>query len=56
MTWDRLSNLDEEDLRAIIADVRLLPPVNRIVPLPLPPAADDCETDNVDIGALSDKR
>ncbi len=44
MTWDQLSNLDEEDLRAIIAYVRLLPPVNRIVPLPRPPAADDCET------------
>ena len=44
MTWDQLSNLDEEDLRAIIAYVRLLPPVNRIVPAPRPPAADDCET------------
>ena len=44
MTWDQLSNLDEEDLRAIIAYVRLLPPVNRIVPPPRPPAADDCET------------
>ena len=39
MTWDQLSNLDEEDLCAIIAYLRLLPPVNRIVP-----AADDCET------------
>jgi len=44
MTWDQLSNLEEEDLRAIIAYVRLLPPVNRIVPLPRAPAADDCET------------
>ena len=44
MTWDQLSNLDEEDLRAIVAYVRLLPPVNRAVPLPRPPAADDCET------------
>jgi mono/diheme cytochrome c family protein len=44
MTWDQLSNLDEEDLRAIIAYVRLLPPVNRIVPHPRPPAPDDCET------------
>jgi hypothetical protein len=43
MTWDQLSNLEEEDLRAVIA-VRLLPPVNRIVPVPRPPAADDCET------------
>jgi mono/diheme cytochrome c family protein len=44
MTWDQFSNLDEEDLRAIVAYVRLLPPVNRAVPLPRPPAADDCET------------
>ena len=44
MTWDQLSNLDEEDLRAIIAYVRLLPPVNRVVPHPRPPAPDDCET------------
>jgi mono/diheme cytochrome c family protein len=44
MTWDQLSNLDEEDLRAIIAYVRLLPPINRTVPAPRPPAADDCET------------
>jgi mono/diheme cytochrome c family protein len=44
MTWDQLSNLDEEDLRAIVAYVRLLPPVDRAVPLPRPPAADDCET------------
>jgi hypothetical protein len=44
MTWDQLSNLDEEDLRAIVAYMRSLPPVNRAVPLPRPPAADDCET------------
>jgi mono/diheme cytochrome c family protein len=44
MTWNQLSNLDEEDLRAIIAYVRLLPPVNRLVPLARPPAADDCGT------------
>jgi hypothetical protein len=40
----QLSNLDEEDLRAIVAYVRLLPPVNRAVPLPRAPAADGCET------------
>ncbi|HZZ62946.1 MAG TPA: c-type cytochrome [Roseiarcus sp.] len=44
MTWDQLSNLDEEDLRAVIAYVRLLPPIDRVVPLPRPPAADDCDT------------
>ena len=44
MTWDQLSNLDEEDLRAIVAYVRLLPPVARLVLLPRSPASDDCET------------
>ena len=44
MTWDQLSNLDEADLRAVIAYVRLLPPINRVVPIARPPAADDCET------------
>ena len=44
MTWDQLSNLDEEDLRAIVAYVRLLPPVDRPIPLPRPPEADDCKT------------
>ena len=44
MTWDQFSNLDEEDLRAIVAYVRLLPPVNRTVPIPRLPAANDCET------------
>ncbi len=43
MTWDQLSNLDEEDLRAIVAYVRLLPPVNRLVPPARPPAANDCD-------------
>ncbi len=44
MTWDQFSNLEEEDLRAIVAYVRLLPPVGRAVPLPRPPASDDCQT------------
>jgi hypothetical protein len=44
MTWDQLSNLDEEDFRAIIVYVRLLPPNGRVVPLPRPPAGDDCGT------------
>ncbi len=44
MTWDQLSNLDEEDLRAIVAYMRMLPAVNRAVPLPRTPVADDCET------------
>jgi mono/diheme cytochrome c family protein len=43
MTWDLLSNLDEEDVRAIIAYLRLLPPVHKPVPPAHPPASDDCD-------------
>ncbi|MBI3184419.1 MAG: hypothetical protein HYZ28_19975 [Myxococcales bacterium] len=42
MTWDLLSNLDEEDLRALIAYLRLIPPVRNQVPPPLPPSEADC--------------
>ena len=42
MPWDHYSNLDEEDVRAIILYLRLLPPVEQRVPTPLPPAEDDC--------------
>jgi len=44
MTWDLLSNLDEEDVRALVAYLRTLPPVPKVVPSARPPAADDCET------------
>jgi len=44
MTWDQFSNLEEEDVRAVVAYVRLLPPVDRTVPPARPPAVDDCET------------
>jgi len=43
MTWDHASNWDEEDIRALIAYVRVLPPVNKKIPADRPPAADDCE-------------
>lgn len=42
MTWDLLSNLDEEDVRALIAYLRTLPPVKKTIPPPRPPAPDDC--------------
>jgi mono/diheme cytochrome c family protein len=42
MTWDLLSNLDEEDVRALIAYLRTLPPVRKAIPAPRPPAPDDC--------------
>lgn len=44
MPWDHFSNLDEEDLRAVIAYLRALPPVVNKVPDDRPPASDDCET------------
>jgi mono/diheme cytochrome c family protein len=43
MIWDHASNWDEEDLRAVIAFLRAMPPVNKRVPADRPPAADDCE-------------
>jgi mono/diheme cytochrome c family protein len=43
MIWDHASNWDEEDVRALVAFLRALPPVRRLIPAPRPPAADDCE-------------
>ncbi len=43
MIWDLASNWDEEDLRAIIAYLRTLPPVSKQIPSARPPADDDCE-------------
>ena len=45
--WDRYkirhaSNWDEEDVRAIIAYLRVLPAVNKKTPADRAPAADDC--------------
>ena len=37
------SNWDEEDIRSIVAYLRLLPPVAEKVPPNRPPAADDCK-------------
>ncbi len=43
MIWDHASNLDEEDVRALIAYLRALPPVARAVPPFHPPDGRDCE-------------
>jgi len=43
MIWDHASNWDEEDVRALIAYLRSLPPVSYRVPPDRPPAPDDCE-------------
>lgn len=42
MVWDHLGNLDEEDVRAVIAYLRILPPVNKKIPTPVPPGPADC--------------
>jgi mono/diheme cytochrome c family protein len=42
MIWDYASNWDEEDIRALVAYLRMLPPVTRQIPPARPPAADDC--------------
>jgi mono/diheme cytochrome c family protein len=42
MIWDHASNWDEEDVRALVAYLRLLPPIENAVPPTRPPAADDC--------------
>jgi nicotinate dehydrogenase subunit B len=44
MIWDHASNWDEEDVRALIAYVRAMPPVRRATPPARPPAPDDCTT------------
>jgi cytochrome c553 len=43
MIWDHASNLDEDDVRSIIAYLRTLPPVERKLPRPRAPAPEDCE-------------
>jgi hypothetical protein len=43
MIWDHLSTLDEEDVRALVAYLRTLPPVRRQIPSATPPAPNDCD-------------
>ena len=42
MIWDHASNWDEEDIRALVAYLRALPPVARQILAARPPAPDDC--------------
>lgn len=50
MIWDHASNWDEEDVRSLIAYIRTLPPIDRKVPDPRPPSAEDCEKATVWVG------
>ncbi len=43
MIWDHLSNLDEEDVAALIVYLRTLPPVHNAIPTQVPPATNDCD-------------
>ena len=43
MIWDHASNWDEEDVRALVAYLRVLPAIEHSVPAATPPAPDDCE-------------
>jgi mono/diheme cytochrome c family protein len=43
MPWDHFSNWEEEDIRAVIAYLRVLPPIKNMVLSDRPPAPDDCE-------------
>jgi hypothetical protein len=43
MIWDHLSNLDEEDVRALIVYLRALPAVRFELPPARPPSEQDCE-------------
>jgi len=43
MPWDIWSNWDEEDIRALVAYLRTLPPVKSQIPPTRDPAADDCK-------------
>jgi mono/diheme cytochrome c family protein len=54
MTWDHASNWDEEDVRALVAYLRTLPPVDRQIPLPRPPAPDDCAVYTIWIATTSE--
>jgi mono/diheme cytochrome c family protein len=44
MIWDHASNWDEEDVRALIAYLRAMPPIRRAIAPARPPAPDDCPT------------
>ncbi len=48
MPWDHFSNLTPEDLEALVAYLRHLPPADSAVPAPIPPAPGDPDADTFD--------
>ncbi len=51
MIWDHLSNYTIEDQHALLAYLRALPSVDRVIPPPLPPRPGDCAADTFWIGS-----
>ena len=50
MPWDHFSRLSPEDLEALVAYLRHLPPVRSRVPAPVPPQPGDAEGDSFGFG------
>jgi hypothetical protein len=50
MPWDHFSRLTPEDLEALVAYLRRLPPVRSEVPAPAPPGPDDAAGDAFSFG------
>jgi mono/diheme cytochrome c family protein len=50
MPWDHFSNLEPEDLEALVVYLQHLPPVDSHVPAPVPPAPGDAPADTFSFG------
>ncbi len=50
MPWDHFANFRPEDLEALVAYLRQLPPVRHAVPVPVPPRDGDPEADTFTFG------
>jgi mono/diheme cytochrome c family protein len=53
MIWDHLSNYSAEDQHALLAYLRMLPPIERTLPAPVPPGGRDCPGDTFWIGSTN---
>ena len=53
MIWDHVSNYSAEDQHALLAYLRMLPPIERNLPVPVPPGPHDCLGDTFWIGRTS---
>ena len=53
MIWDHVSNYSVEDQHALLAYLRMLPPIERTLPAPVPPGPNDCPGDTFWIGSTN---